>query len=177
MGQQLSMLPQNEALMGFCICPMMFIMFLFLSIRPFLSFVLAGLLLVLMVTINYYVFKFRSAEFSPMDILAAGTAISVIDGYDLTPEPQLIIVWLSFLSFLFAVSGLHLKKLPRVHCMLISATIIIFLYAWVGTGIKNVGTSYYSNGGTIYHGYFLNFYNQLRQISSQKPENYDALEL
>lgn len=51
--------------------------------------------------VNYYVYTFRSLPLVPWDILSIGTAASVADNYDFTPEPRVVFVAAGFVFVLF----------------------------------------------------------------------------
>ncbi|MCI8488940.1 MAG: LTA synthase family protein [Lachnospiraceae bacterium] len=62
--------------------------------------------------VNYYVYSFRSLPLVPWDLLSVGTAASVADRYDFTPNARILSVLAGFAAILFLerFCGLTLKK-------------------------------------------------------------------
>ena len=106
----LSQLIEGSELVNIMIIYLIFAFFLLILRRVNLAFGVSGILLLVLMTANYYVREFRGSSMNFQDILAINTAASVIKSYKLTMNGEL---WYSILYFLFFISMGFWCKLPR----------------------------------------------------------------
>ncbi|MGM9660894.1 MAG: LTA synthase family protein [Faecousia sp.] len=141
-------------------------------IRPAAA-IASGLLLLLNV-VNVFVFRFRGTELQPTDILSAGTALNVAAGYTFTLPVQMARCLALWLWTVFAFGALPKEPvfLPRRWlraAAAVATAACVFLFGWKGANVRP-GT--WSNEGTLYNGYLLNFCVGLRDSFIEKPEGY-----
>lgn len=133
-------------------------------------------LLLLLSTVNAFVFQFRGNELKPMDILSVGTALNVIGQYSFQIPDRMAYSWM---LWLLAMSVFHALPegrpvIPKRWFRLAAAgaAVLCFVVFWHGS--ENIRTWNWSNEGTTRNGYLLNFAVGIRDSFVQEPENYSA---
>ena len=176
-GGQLSWISAEKILLGVLICAIILLFFLLLTARPFAGICIGMVLILFLATVDYYVFMFRGTEFIPSDILSVRTAAGIAADYDYTPGLMLVRAWLELLLFLFGLSALNLRKLPRLRLTLVSVPLLAVMVAALLFGMRSFSPSYFTHEGTFLNGYLLNFTLSLRQSFVKKPQGYDPARL
>ncbi len=132
-------------------------------------------LLIIVGTINGYVFMFRDREFTFLDIYAASTAMEVSGQYSFLPSEFVLSGWsLAALGLMVQTS---LPKMPTRHPVkvrrnaLLAVTVAMLVLAM---GSVNVAPQRWRANGSKKNGYLLNFYLGLRDAFIKMPENYSA---
>lgn len=133
--------------------------------------------LLALVTANYFVYTFRGTELLPTDLLAWRTAMSVASEYDYTPSANVVQVWVFWMLFVFAVTGVKLGKLRRKPLTLSGGAILIALSIGIGLGMIGMTSQQWRLHGTDYNGFLLNFAIELRDSYVKKPKGYDPAAL
>ncbi len=132
-------------------------------------------MIMLLSTVNAYVYKFRYRLFEPADFFSVGTAMNVADNYNLWPVPLTIILswvfWIVFLSFLFTAEQKNNYKVPWKKRLLISACCIISIAftAFYSSGLE---AHHWQNEGAQYNGYVLDFVSKIKDTYIAVPEGY-----
>ena len=150
-----------------------------LTLQWRLSVLTGSLAVILIATINYYVYKFRGYEFTFSDILAAKTAATVVRDYKITFPFPLVRGWFMWALLMFAMFTLIKKEYRRkVVSRLIFLVIGLGMVIWLGNTMKDDTMLTWRNEGTIYRGYFYNVLLNFRDTRVTKPEGYseEALE-
>ena len=173
LGALLSDLSLKLILLGILIVAIVLLFFLLLTARPFWSICIGLVLLLFLSTVDFYVYKFRGTEFIPSDILAIKTAGNVAAEYDFTPNLMLVRAWLELLMFLFGVSALHLKKLPRLRLSLVSVPLLTVMVISLLYGMRTCSPSFFMHEGSYLKGFLLNFTLQIERSFVKKPQAYD----
>ena len=132
-------------------------------------------MLMLLATINYFVFMFRGNEFIFSDIRSAATGLSVAGNYTFTIDDRAVyVILLSTLFFSFIrkcnISFSDKKIWMRVIC--ISAAILGSVY--IAGETANTVTETWEQKGSYKNGYILNFVLSVRDYFVQPPEGYSA---
>ncbi len=131
-------------------------------------------------TAMYYSIAIRNAPISPWDLLAAGTAMSVLDGFDLTPPPQVVgafigvIVWL-ILSIYLKKKGQYplLKLRDRLETLAASLVLLISFTLIALFGQSNFYVSTWRQvTANRENGFFLNFVMNCSTLFNPKPSGY-----
>lgn len=135
----------------------------------------SGLLMLLNV-INVFVFQFRGTELQPVDILFAGTALNVAEGYTFTLSAGMAACLLLWVWTVFAFGALPKEPVLLPRRWLRAAAVVataacVFVVGWKGSGVRPKS---WSNSGTLYNGYLLNFCVGARDCITQAPEGYSA---
>lgn len=142
-------------------------------IRP--AVIAASAALLLLNTANTFVFQFRGTELQPADLFSIGTALNVAGGYAFTLSANMTRCLLLWGWTVFAAGTL--PKEPRLISRLwlrlaaiFATAACVLLFFWKGANVRP-GT--WSNEGTLYNGYILNFCVGLRDCFVEKPEGCD----
>ena len=135
--------------------------------------IITSTIMVLISSVNGFIYQFRGKEFGPMDILSIKTAMNVMGQYSAQITPRMVQGWISWLTAVFIQYALpDLPELPRkktrINIVLVEAILILFLY--ISTNEITVRT--WTDEGTRINGYYLNFYLNFRDSFVDKPENY-----
>ena len=106
-------MPWKEMLNNELLCFGVFLFLFFIASRYRLSIILGSVLLLLLGTVNYYVFAFRGGELTPMDFLSLRTAANVVGGYSLTPDRWFAFAWSGLLCILFLATVFNIRSFPK----------------------------------------------------------------
>lgn len=135
---------------------------------------IASFILLVGSTANYFVCQFRGHEMTPMDLTYMRTAATVIGGYVFTVPPAMAYSWLAWLWSVFALGALPTEEKiqPKLWIRLgaLAAAGLCLLGFWKGAaGVKPYN---WEKEGTLYNGYYLNFFAEIRDSVIKKPEGY-----
>ena len=128
-------------------------------------------------TINAYVYKFRGRLFEPVDVFSAGTAMNVVENYNLFPIPLGILTgWGFFVALLIVLcymqhkstAKLAVKKRFALLAICVISSVAIFFYA------TNLKTYHWYREGALFNGYILDFVSKFKEIAAPKPDNYST---
>ena len=178
----LSQLIQNEILfflsapkifLGFvcCIVPTLFIFCI--SMQAKFAGIVVSLLLLILSTVNNYVYRFRGSELYPSDLTTAGTAVNVLQRYNLDISGYVLYSWTIFSILVFLSFGLPKFKIKEkwkirgVSLALLSCLILCFLFA-----SESITVQHFTHGGSYYNGFLLNFTLQIKETIVHKPKDY-----
>lgn len=173
LGGSPSLVSKDKALLCMLTAAIVLLFFLLLTARPFWAVCIGLSLLLFLATVDYYVFMFRGSEFLPSDILAVETARGVAAQYDYTPSLKLVRAWLTLLLFLFALSALDLKKLPRPRLSAAAAPLLAGMLAVLLLSSRAYAPNFYMSPGSYDNGFLLNFVLMLKQSFVRAPQDYD----
>ena len=154
------------------VCGVVFI----LTAKFKLSVVLSSLGLTILAVVNGLVYQFRGNELTPMDIMSAGTAMNVAGQYKLeTYENTMLyaligMVLMLFLALAMPSFPMQSRKLRRAIALTWVMAMSVVLY--VGSG--DIAIRNWTNYGTKYNGYYLNFYLGVRDSMVKEPDRYSA---
>lgn len=130
-------------------------------------------ILMLLATVNYFVFMFRGNEFIFSDIRSAATGLSVAGNYTFTIDERAVYVIL--LSVLFVallhkcnVSFTSKKLWMRGACV----SLVILGSLYIGNSTAGTVTETWEQKGSYKNGYILNFILSVRDYFVQPPEGY-----
>lgn len=131
--------------------------------------------LMLLATVNYFVFMFRGNEFIFSDIRSAATGLSVAGNYTFTIDDRAVyIILLSILFFSFArkcnVSFISKKIWMRVVCV----SMVVLGCVYVSAQTVDTVTETWEQKGSYRNGYILNFVLSIRDYFVQPPESYSG---
>lgn len=130
-------------------------------------------LLMILATVNYFVFMFRGNEFIFSDIRSAATGLSVAGNYTFTIDDRAAYVIL--LSVLFVALArkwnisFETKKLwMRVVCV----SLVLLGSLYIANETADTVTETWEQKGSYKNGYVLNFVLSIRDYFVQPPEGY-----
>lgn len=166
-------MPLRELLYNCLLCMSVYLLLFILFARYGLSIVVGSALLLLLGTVNYYVYSFRGSELTPMDFLSLRTAINVAGEYHLTLDPFIVLAWSGFLAMAFCTTVIRFdehkggiwRRCAAIVCLLGCA----FLFH---RGVRNIQGTHWNNDGTYLHGYLENFALSFRQLNLSSPDGY-----
>ncbi len=133
--------------------------------------------------VNYYVYSFRSLPLVPWDIFSVRTGISVMDNYDFTPTPRIVIVVLIFI-LMFILEGflpLDLKewKWPKSLGASLAVLVVIcgFSHVLQQEDFQNKHRMYNKLFTPVFmwqvNGFALTFVMELPFVTVEKPDGYN----
>lgn len=136
---------------------------------------LASLLLLLLATLNSFIFQFRGNEFKPTDIYATKTALNVAGQYTFRIRDKMAYCWFLWLWNLFALGMLPSSEglIPRRWLRVLAAAASAACVALLIYGMRDIRPNNWSNEGTETNGYYLNFAVGIRDAIIKKPDGYD----
>ena len=130
-------------------------------------------ILMLLATVNYFVFMFRGNEFIFSDIRSAATGLSVAGNYTFTIDDRAAyVILLSTLFFSFVrkwkISFTSKKMWMRVVCV----SLVVLGSVYVASETATTVTETWEQKGSYRNGYILNFVLSIRDYFVQPPEGY-----
>lgn len=172
-------LPIWQILLGILLCLIPILLIYAISLSYRLSVLIASLALLLLTTVNTYVYLFRGNELTLSDFLSVGTAVNVVTAYSVVVPKNLLFAWLFFALTMLFLYGIPKLQTPRhrLYTRLAGAgsTLICILLLWSASGTL---TAYnWQNSGSTNNGFLLNFTLQLRTAFVTEPEGYDPSKL
>lgn len=147
---------------------------IFGSIRS--AVVTASGLLLLLTTVNGFIFQFRGTELQPMDFLSVATALNVAGQYRFHVSQSMAFGWLLWLWSIFMLFTLPRPGQfpPKLWLRILSCLASVLCVVAIVIGIRPLHTSTWSNDGSTRNGYFLNFVGLIRDSRMEAPESYSA---
>ena len=150
--------------------------------RPVLALRIGTIFFLICGLVTYYSIAIRNAPISPWDLMAAGTAMNVLEGFDFTPPPQVIacvigvIVWFILLHFLKKAG--KFSKQSRRDCIEGIAASLVLLISFSLIAVFGQGNFYVSTWRQVTanrrNGMFLNFVMNVGTMYNPKPTGYSA---
>lgn len=165
-----------------------------LLLRPGVAISIVSALVMLVYTIDFYVYRFRGRPFKLVDIKSAKTAFAVAKGYNFVPDKKLVICWL--VSVFLIIAGIRLNRRVPVEKLLKSSVIhkkvliegihflgVILVCLFVLSirftdPFKLMGFPY--DGGIrenlnyLYNGYLMSTWQCIANMTVKKPAGYSA---
>lgn len=139
-----------------------------------LSVVISAVGLTILAIANGLVYQFRGNELTPMDLMSAGTALNVasqykLESYDNTMLYALVgMVLILFLALAMPSFPMRSRKLRRAIALTWVMAMSVVLYF----GSNDIAIRNWTNYGTKYNGYYLNFYLGVRDSMVREPGRY-----
>ncbi len=129
--------------------------------------------LIIIGTVNGYVFVFRDRELTFLDIYSASTAMEVSGQYSFWPSAFVISGWsLTALGVMvqFAIPKVKVQKPGRLRACAVVVAVASLLALHVGS--RGYLPERWRTNGSIKNGYLLNFYMGIRDANVRKPADY-----
>jgi len=144
-----------------------------------IPYALAGgnILLLIVFVINYYLTLFRGTTLCLDDLLASGTALTVIDNYQFTIGSEL---WYSILYFCFFIVFGFWCDIPgkgkKYHIPITAVALLYFLCFGIFWGktdyLEKHELQWYASDNQQNNGFLLSFGLNMKEASMKKPEGY-----
>lgn len=163
-------------------------------LRPGVSIAVTSTLVMLLYTIDYYVYRFRGRPFKLVDVKSAKAALAVAEGYNFAPDKKLVVCWLVSIFLiiagirinrkvpvekLFKGNSLHKEVLVKgTHFLGVLLVCLLVLAIRFTDPFKLLGFSY--DGGIrenlnyLYNGYLMTTWQCIANMSVKKPSGYSA---
>ena len=159
------------------ICVLLLISFLYtMTNRLVLSISLSSFFAMALSVLDYFVYRFRGIELSPVDFFSAKTAINVASNYVLYLESNrvgLLLLWLSVILFgIYLSFKTELRDCNRFNrCK--SGLLFILLYIIWYMACSNIAIKTWDVDGSLHEGFFVSFSAKTIEIlKSKKPDTY-----
>ncbi len=144
-----------------------------------IPYALAGgnIILLVLFVINYYLTQFRGTTLCLDDLLASGTALTVIDNYQFTMGSEL---WYSILYFIFFIVFGFWCDIPvngkKYHISVTAVALVYCLFFAIFWGktdyLANHKLQWYVSDNQQNNGFLLSFGLNIKEGSMKKPEGY-----
>lgn len=139
-----------------------------------------GIILLIAFIVNYYVNQFRGTSLTITDLMATGTAMTVLDNYQLTMSSEL---WYSILYFCFFIALGFWCKVPgkgikyHISVTVVSLSYFLFFYCFwdVSDYLEehNLQGFYWNmSENERLNGFLLSFGISMKEMSMEKPWGY-----
>ena len=168
-------LAKRRIILGIICCIIPFLVSFAITACVRFSVAFSFFLVLILSTVNYYVYMYQGNALSPFHFQSVGTALIVSDGYIIELAPIVAQTWICGILYVFlgfVLPSIKLKKslLPRLASLflLVSAVFIFFV------GSTKIPVQMWGNLGGSENGYLLNFSIQLKQLRIKTPEDYSA---
>ncbi|MBR3357503.1 MAG: LTA synthase family protein [Solobacterium sp.] len=132
--------------------------------------------IILLLTVDYYVFCFRGNELTPSDLLAINTAMKVMPNYqfDLFSFHLYVYSFLCmFLTLVWSTPKLVEKKLGVRSYAVGLASVCVFVFL-ISVCYRYIVPNHFAINGTLKNGYLVNFVSQLKESIIFKPSGYSS---
>lgn len=137
------------------------------------SVIVSSFLLLVLSTVNSFVFQFRGKELVPMDFLSLETAINVSSQYKPEISSGMAYGWILWLLFVFVLFSLpKLPEFSKMRARTVSAAALVTSLLSLQLVSTDIPIKSWYEQGTLKNGYYLNFFLALRDSVVKKPENY-----
>lgn len=172
--QSFSMLGLSKIMLNMLCIFLVFIILLVITMRVRLAFQLSCIFLMLICTINYYVYIFRGSELAPIDIFSLGTALNVFNEYKFGVTVGMVYAWIIVGIWIFGsfcVNEVHLKRsiISYLGVVFLEGVLVVSLLY----GTKTLYARHWGMDGTATNGFTLNFVLGFNEIVIEKPNSYD----
>lgn len=133
----------------------------------------SGALLIL-ATVNAFIYTFRGSELKPTDFLSIGTAMNVAAEYNFAVYDRMAYCWFVWLWEMIILRALPEEKplIPKPWFRLAAVVAVAACVAGLWGSPDLVPLKTWTNQGSTKNGYFLNFAIGLRTCFVDKPEEY-----
>ncbi len=130
-------------------------------------------ILMVLATVNYFVFMFRGNEFIFSDIRSAATGLSVAGNYTFTIDDRAVyVILLSTLFFAFVNKCKISFVVKKIWMRAVCVSLVILGCVYVANETADVVTETWEQKGSYRNGYVLNFVLSIRDYFVQPPEGY-----
>ena len=133
--------------------------------------------LMLLSTVNVYVYQFRDRLLEPVDLFSAGTALNVAQNYSLWPIPAAVVAaWVLWLAALLGLRWIMPKGKSKVSAKAKCRLVLCCLMVAVGVGCFAHGlkTYHWDKQGAQLNGFLLDFAAKIKEAFVLPPEGYSA---
>ena len=144
-----------------------------ITLRWKLSMSLSSILLFVLAVVNGLVWQFRGKEFIFSDMVAAGTAMTVVSEY--TAEITLrmvttLAIWSLAMFSQFSIPKLAVQRKGRARLVSLAAEAVLVAFVLVSMGNMYIQT--WSTRGTTGNGTYMNFLLSIEDSIVREPEGY-----
>lgn len=133
-------------------------------------------ILELMLVINALVLSFRGKEFGPMDILSFKTALIVAGQYKIKITRRLFLNCIAFGAALlsqFSIPPMPRREISSIYLRLGALGVAVIAFLTIAVGSADIRLRSWSNEGSKFNGYLLNFCIGIREARLDAPEKYN----
>ena len=155
-----------------------FLLFLYCVIGKIgFSALLGTALIMIICTVNAYVFQFRGRLFEPVDIFSFGTAMNVADNYSIFPIPPAVKtgwgIWCGVMALVWSTQPKAAHSFSwKKRSALAALCIVSILFSFFRT--DTLRTYHWKNEGALFNGYLLDFVSRFSEAYVSEPEHYSV---
>ena len=143
-----------------------------------LTCMISHLVLMLLATVNYFVFAFRGNEFIFSDIRSIQTGLSVAGNYEFTLDERAIYVILLSTLYISLIRKCKVTFVTKKTWMrIITLSLVILGCLHIANESKDIVTETWEQKGSYKNGYVLNFILSIRDYFIKAPEGYSVEEI
>lgn len=151
---------------------MMYFTVLLIVTVPSVSCIICNLLLIVISTIDYYVFEFRGTELLITDIYSLQTAMTVINGYSFIPNQKVILVWVVTAIYSVAITCIPFKTISRRRSLKAFGAFTVFSILFFSVCTHNQYSYRWGKDGTVYRGLISNLFLEIKENHVKRPKGY-----
>lgn len=137
---------------------------------------IVGLTVPLLFTlINAYVYLLRGNALTPSDFLSIKTAANVVAQYNFAPTITMIYaISLAAILILGLFSLPDIQKITGIAARILQILLLIICIVSVAAGCSRLKVFHWTDSGSTYNGYILNFILQIKETFVKEPDNYNS---
>ena len=140
-----------------------------------LTCMISHLFLMLLATINYFVYAFRGNEFIFSDIRSIQTGLSVAGNYEFTLDERAVYVILLSTLYISLIRKCNIKfESKKLWMRIVTFSLVVLGCLHIANETKDIVTETWEQKGTYKNGYVLNFILSVRDYFIKAPEGYSA---
>lgn len=178
MNAEVGGIPTTEsptlALLNILICLSVILTFMLITKTPAQGISCGVVLLLLISTLDRYVYVLRGNELMPSDIQAIQTAVNVSEDYSLLPDAYILLAWTFAIQFLVITKKLNFKPVNKKKTLATLIGVILSVIILFPVITKDVVSAQWRNIGTIKNGCIVNFLLKIRESRMEVPNGYDT---
>lgn len=177
LGVSFFFVTSERIILAFLTCYIIICFITFLTARPIFGLSISSTLVIVLGTIDYYVYCFRGSEISPSDIHAITTALNVAEGYDFVVAPEIAVVWTAHIALVYCLTCIKAPKINRLDTLKIMIpSLVAFILIFLGT-TEAMSSHRWGKEGSTYNTLVLNLALELKEGHVKKPNGYNVNEL
>lgn len=163
---------------GFLICLLLTLLGVFILGSIWKGTAIAAIFLLLISTVDAYVFLLRGTELMIFDFISVPTGLNVIKDYTFPLIDDVVTSWYSALLLLiliYKINGNRKIVRKRYFCILMTTFFVIVMISHFA--MRDIRSYRWSNQGSKFNGLLVNFMLQGKESAVMRPTGYNRMEL
>lgn len=167
----------KSLLVNLFICATVILLSIIIAGRVDVGTSLGSSALMLFATIDYMVFNLRGSELTPFDFISLQTAFNVSGQYEFPVSTKLAISWTILLLLIIFLTDLPFCAIDRKKASKRIVASVTIMIAFILFLTSSMNSYRWGADGSLYRGFYCNFFLEVRESTVKKPEGYDAEKL